>query len=246
MALHCLLIHGLGACSFDMQGIGQALAAAGLPVRLVTLPGHDSTEQAFIQARYDQWREHVLHEYDLLAAQGAVLLVGFSLGGLLALDVAQARQPAGIVCIAAPVMLYSWHPFFMPDWRLPLAPLLQKVLPVVRRKGRTDAARRIAPWQGHETLHVTAHLVGMMQAQKRIRAGLGNITAPALIWQAKGDMTCRAYNAFYLAQHLGSSTVTLKLITLHQEGAGHHLLPTHSESAALVAASVRDFALSLA
>lgn len=246
MALHCLLVHGLGACPFDMQGIGQALAAAGLPTRLPTLPGHGGSEEAFIRSRYEQWREHVLHEYDDLAAQGSVLLVGFSLGGLLALDVAQARQPAGIVCIAAPVLLYSWHPFFMPDWRLPFAPLLQRVLPVVRRKGRSEAARRIAPWQGHETLHVTAHLVGMMQAQKRVRAGLGSIVAPALLWQARGDMTCRAYNAQYLAQHLGSDDITLRLVSLHDMGAGHHLLPTHYESAALVAASVRDFALRLA
>ena len=243
MTLQCMLTHGLGGSPFEMAGIAAALEKAGLEAHLLTLPGHAASEDAFMRVSYADWRAYMLAEHARLARRGPVLAVGFSLGGLLSLDVAESVPLAGVVTLAAPVYLYCWHPLFMLDWRLPLAGLLHHALPVLRGQARSAEAQAIAPWRGYEGLTVTRHVADMMTAQRRVRAGLRSITAPALLWQARGDATCRAWNALYLAGHLGSAEVTLRMVDIQETRAGQHLLPTHRETRDAVAASVCDFAL---
>lgn len=246
MDLQCILLHGLGGSPFEMEGLATELEHAGLAVHVLTLPGHAATEADFIRVSYADWQNFVFAECQRIRRQGPLLLVGFSLGGLLSLDVAEHMPLTGLVTLAAPVYLYCWHPFFMLDWRLPFARILQRLCPTIRKQQCDSTAREIAPWHGYEGLTVTHHIVDMLAAQRRVRSRLHQIQAPALLWQARGDMTCRAWNAQYLAQHLGSKDVTLRLIDIQERRAGHHLLPTHRETRDLVAASVRDFALRIA
>lgn len=247
--LQCMLIHGLGGTPLEMRYIAAALEAAGLETHSLTLPGHDARVTDYLRVSYADWREHVLAEHARLAARGPVLSVGFSLGGLLTLDLAEQVAEhcplAGMALLAAPVRLFSWHPFFMVDWRLPFAGLVRRLMPVVHYPARSEEQQAVAPWRGYDGITVTRHVADMLAAMRRVRAGLGRITAPALIWQARGDMTCRAWNAFHIARRLGSADVTLRLVDIRNRQAGHHLLPTHVETREPVAASVRDFAVRL-
>lgn len=147
----CLLIHGLGGTAFDLEWVAKTLSAAGIAAQRVTLPGHDSTVEAYGAARFAHWAEHVEHAYAALAAQGKRgIVVGFSLGGILALHLAQRFAVAGVVTLAAPMYLYKIFPYFTADPRLCIFPLLARWRKVEYHAPRSALARDIAPWQGHE------------------------------------------------------------------------------------------------
>lgn len=245
MTIQCILVHGLGGSPYEMERISEVLSKTGFSTHMLTLPGHNSSEQDFLRVSYEDWREHVFQKYDEAAAKGPVILVGFSLGGILALDTAENRNPAGVALLATPLYLYSWVPFFMLDWRLPFASILHKFIPVLRHPPRNFESKQIAPWHGYEEITVTKHITDMMTAQKRIRNEISRIKSPMFICQARKDMTCRAWNALWLAGHAGSKNITLRMLDIQDTTAGHHLLPTHRETKETVASEVTRFALNI-
>lgn len=243
MPLSCLLLHGLGGTPFEMEPLAVALEKAGCSVHLSTLPGHGGTLEDYGIARFSQWTAHVENEYRMLEERGApVLVAGFSLGGILALHLAQRCAPVGVIALAAPVFLFRFFPWFVPDWRLCMLPLLARLRPVIRMPPRRPEARKIAPWQGHETVMFPAQVLDLLRGAAAVRRGLGRVRAPLLIMQARGDKTCHPYNAWYIASHVASQDVAVRLLDIRERRAGHHLITTHRETRVTVARASAAFA----
>ena len=243
MELSCLLLHGLGGTPFEMEPLAVALRDAGCSVRLSVLPGHGSTVDAYGAARFRDWTGHAEAEYRALEAEGApVLVAGFSLGGILALHLAQHFTPAGVAALAAPVFLFRFFPWFVSDWRLCVLPLLARAYPRLSMPPRQPEAREIAPWRGHEEVIFPAQIGDLMRGAAVVRRGLGRVRAPLLLVQARGDRTCHPYNSWYIASRAASRDVTLRLLDIREQRAGHHLITTHRETRAAVARAVALFA----
>ncbi len=49
--LGCLLVHGFTGAPDEMRPLGEALAAAGFPVRAVRLPGHGTSVDDLARTR---------------------------------------------------------------------------------------------------------------------------------------------------------------------------------------------------
>ncbi len=99
-----LLIHDLGATPYVMRDLGLRLARACYLVRAILLPGHGGVPGDLLDVDDQAWRAAVRQGVASFAGRAAeVTLVGFGLGGTLALDYALAEPP--LVPIAALVLL---------------------------------------------------------------------------------------------------------------------------------------------
>lgn len=249
--MRCLLLHGIAGSPFEMRLPAQALEAAGFAAHTPALPGHGGSEEAYLAADFAQWRAFARAEYVRLSAREPVLLAGYSLGGILALDLAvgaarhELPPPAGILALATPLFLHKWHPFFMADPHFLFLPLQARLRPVLRLPPRSAASRAEAPWQGHERICSLRHFLQIERALPAIRAGLPLIRAPLCIVQLRSDKSCHPYNALYLARRSGSALTHLHLLRVNSPRGGH-LPTTHQESRERVAALAAAFAREVA
>lgn len=249
--MRCLVLHGLAGSPFEVRPVADALEAAGHVAVCPVLPGHAASEAEYLASSYAEWLDCARAAYLDQCSSGPVLLAGYSLGGLLALDIAaeaaegRLLAPAGLLLLATPLFLWRMHPFFIADWRMALLPLWRRLQPARRVPPRSAASRAVAPWQGHETLCSYRHLQQLAQAQKRVRAALGNICAPLCAVQLYSDGVCPPFNSSFLVEHCGATDARLHLLRATSPHGGH-LPTTHVESRERVAAIAVTFASEVA
>jgi carboxylesterase len=115
-----------------MAFLGDRLADAGLAVSIPRLPGHGTNGSDFMETGWRDWLRAAIDAHlELAASHPRVHIVGFSMGGLLAIILA-SRFPVARLCLVAPGVEIS-NPF------LPLAPILA---PFMRRMRWPDAVPR--------------------------------------------------------------------------------------------------------
>ena len=231
--------------------MAEALEAAGHVAVCPVLPGHAASEAEYLASSYAQWLDCARRAYLDQCSSGPALLAGYSLGGLLALDIAaeaaggRLPAPAGLLLLATPLFLWRLHPLFLADWRMPLLPLWSRLQPVRRVPPRSAASRAAAPWQGHETLCSYRHLQQLALAQKRVRAALGGISVPLCAVQLYSDGVCPPFNSSFLVEQCGAADVRLHLLRVTSPHGGH-LPTTHVESRERVASIAVAFASEVA
>jgi carboxylesterase len=127
-----LVLHGFTGWPGEMAFLGDRLAGAGLAVSIPRLPGHGTNGRDFMQTGWRDWLRASVDAYlELAAGNPRVHVVGFSMGGLLAILLA-ARFPVARLCLVAPGVRVN-NPL------LPFAPLLA---PFMRRMRWPDAVAR--------------------------------------------------------------------------------------------------------
>jgi carboxylesterase len=121
-----LVCHGFTGSPRTIRPWAEHLAAAGLTVRAPRLPGHGTTWQDLNRTGWQDWFGVVEGAFDELSGRcEQVFVVGLSMGGCLALRLAQVKGGTvrGLVVV---------NPSLAPDTRLfMLAPVLKHVLPSV-------------------------------------------------------------------------------------------------------------------
>ncbi len=246
-----LLFHGLAGTPFEIAPVAAELERAGMPAHTPLLPGHGAGKDAYLAASFAQWRAFAHAEYRRLSAAGPLLLGGYSLGGILALDLAETAAgeglapPLGLLLLATPLWFSAWRPGLRlqgpGSWRFRLLPLAALRRPGLSLPPRSPAARATAPWRGHETVCCLRHFAEMDAALRGIRRRLGRIRAPLCIIQLRHDASCPPGHAAWLLAHCGSGDAQLHLLRTESPHGGH-LPATHAESRERVAALCRAFA----
>lgn len=99
-----LVVHGFTGSPSSMRPIADALAKAGHTVTLPRLPGHGTTVKDMITTGWKDWTGEVESAYQsLLSKCESVVVIGLSMGGALALDLATKHpEITGVVAINAP------------------------------------------------------------------------------------------------------------------------------------------------
>ncbi|HEX8952534.1 MAG TPA: alpha/beta fold hydrolase, partial [Polyangia bacterium] len=105
-----LVVHGFTGSPFEMRLLGEDLAGRGFAVDGVKLAGHAGTTSELAQTTWHDWYRSASDAVDRLRARvgGArVAVVGLSMGGLLALELARQRRGdlAAICVMSAPLWL---------------------------------------------------------------------------------------------------------------------------------------------
>ena len=145
-----LLIHGFGGSPVSVDPWAQALHGEGFTVSVPRLPGHGSSWIDLNKTTYDQWFAEVNKEFTRLQSEcQRIFVAGFSMGGALALRLAQIRgsEIEGLLLVN-PVV----H-----DHRkiMKLVPLLRWITPSLKG-GPTDVAAANPPLHSYRRIALKA------------------------------------------------------------------------------------------
>jgi len=121
-----VLLHGLTDSPYSMLSTAQTLVGAGYNVVVPRMPGHGFAVGGLLQARWEDWaaavRIAIRHAMELQGSDQALLLVGYSNGGLMAVDyalqcdeIADLPCPDGLVLLSPAIavsplaIVTNWH-----------------------------------------------------------------------------------------------------------------------------------------
>jgi alpha-beta hydrolase superfamily lysophospholipase len=130
-----VLLHGLTDSPYSMLSTAQTLVGAGFDVVVPRMPGHGFAVGGLLQARWEDWtaavRIAVRHAVELREGDQPLLLVGYSNGGLMAVDYALRCDeiedlpcPDGLILLSPAIAItslaaasnwhsaFSWIPFY--------------------------------------------------------------------------------------------------------------------------------------
>lgn len=206
-----LCLHGLTGTPYEVRPLAEALASRGVRACGPVLPGHNETPERLARVPHTAWLDAARSQ--LLALRGAserVFLVGLSMGGLLALDLAAAEPVDGLVTIGTPLRLH--HPLAR---LIPLAKYLIPMLPKPHGSDIRDAAAR-ERHPSYEQMPLRA-LHELQRLQARVCRRLPRVTAPILVAHGAHDRTASPNDARRIHAQVGSAIRELVFF----ESSGH-------------------------
>lgn len=178
-----LLCHGFTGSPQSLRPWAEDHAARGWEVELPLLPGHATTEQELAATTWQDWYGTVREAALALSAQhGPIAVGGLSMGGALALALAEDEELRGRIAAVVAVN---------PGMTLPaLANVAELIAPVVRTMPGigSDIAREGASEEAYARLPVRA--VGQLRRLfRRTRRQLGAVEVPLLLATSRTDHT---------------------------------------------------------
>jgi carboxylesterase len=179
-ATGALLCHGFTGSPQSLRPWADYLAEAGLSVSLPRLPGHGTVFEDLARTRWEDWYAEVDRAFDELQAHAdEIFVMGLSMGGCLALRLAELRGPAvsGLVLV---------NPSVTGDTPLlALAPVLKFVLPSLKGIG-SDIKKEEVTENSYDRFPVKAvdSLRGLWRATQ---AQLSDVTQPVLVYHSTED-----------------------------------------------------------
>ena len=104
----CLVVHGFTGAPAEMHWFGEQLAGHGYSVLGVRLFAHATRLEDMRRARPQDWLASVEDGYHLLRGLSeSIVVMGLSLGGILALHTASRLPVAGVVAMSTPYVIKS-------------------------------------------------------------------------------------------------------------------------------------------
>ncbi|MCZ2824776.1 MULTISPECIES: alpha/beta hydrolase [unclassified Modestobacter] len=225
-AVGVLLCHGFTSTPQSLRLWGEHLAAAGFTVRCPLLPGHGTRWQDANASTEEDWYQELSAALDDLRARcGWVVVAGLSMGGALALRLAQRRPDD----VAALVLV---NPSLLTERRdARLLPLLARLTPAwapvagdIKKPGSVELAYPRLP---------TRAALGLRRLWTAVRADLGAVRAPLLVFRSVTDHVVEPASTRVLLAGVGSTDTTEVL--LHESW---HVATLDNDATMLFARSV--------
>lgn len=192
----CLLIHGFTSTPGEMRLIGEALAQAGFTTNGILLAGHGTRPEDLLDISYEDWIESAQQGISQLKKYcKTIVVIGHSMGGLLALQMAARNKIDGVVTIAAALK--------PTNSRVNLAWLYKYF------KTYTSLPTQESPAEwGRYLLHYPYFPVSAAAELRKLavhtKSILPQITTKALIIQTRDDQTVRPESAEIIARKISS------------------------------------------
>lgn len=243
-----LLLHGFSGTPFEVQPLAAALRQQGYLCATPLLHGHGRGVRALAHSTAEDWlrsaERALLDLYDELLQQGPdprLAVVGLSMGGVLALRLAQLYPPLvrALGVLAAPVFLFGAQERMIRA--LGRGPGAYLAVPKLfgsdvrdREARRQNPATRAMPLRA---------LVSMVDLIAAVRQTLPSVTQPTLLAHGAHDKTVPPACLGELAGRLGTPRADLHVLWLSESG---HLLPIDVEREVLCREVERHLARYLA
>jgi carboxylesterase len=196
-----LLCHGFTGTPQSLRPWGEYLADRGYSVRIPLLPGHGTTWQEMNQTRWEDWYAAVDAAFrELHEASERVVVCGLSMGGALALQLAQGHGPriSGLVLVN-PAVKFE-------DPRTLLLPVLKHVVGSlgaigndIKKPGVTELAYTRTPLKA-------AH--SQLVAWQSVVRDLPEVTQPVLLLRSPQDHVVPASSSALILSRISSLDVT--------------------------------------
>lgn len=244
-----LLIHGFMGTPEEMRPLANALSARGYQTVAPLLPGFGRELNRINDVGHDDWIGAASREWDSLHSAGrANLLIGHSMGGAIAMEIA-ARRPPDKLILLAPL----WR-MMGGNWSVALLPVLKHVFRRAQPFAQIDFSdpkvrglfelavpgidlddRTVQESLRNDASISTATLDELRRVARAAGKQAGRITADTLVIQGTVDYTVRARDTRSLASRLGPNTRLMEVET------GHLVLDPDSATWPLVRDSILDF-----
>jgi carboxylesterase len=208
-----LCLHGMTGTPFEVRTVGEALAGVGYSVEVPLLAGHGGTLRDLASSQWPDWlasAERAMEQVRRHVGDRPIAIVGFSMGGLLALRLAHLYpdRVAALVIMAAPLRM---RPFQTRGVRaLCRLPVDFKSYPfacIPKLKGSdvSDVEMRDAnPSLRAFPISAVTSLFDLMDS---VRPDLPNVRAPTLVIHGRQDHTVPMEDSLELTGSLGSEVI---------------------------------------
>ena len=243
--LGVLLIHGFTGSPFELHLLARHVHAAGYHCALPLLAGHHDSLSTLSATRWPDWLAsaedalHALHRQIAATTDQAprIAVVGLSMGGLLALDLARRYPPllaagtstsgrpeiVALSTLATPLFLHARNQQAIR--RLARLPGLRRL--AVPKLFGGDIREAVRPRLPLKPLGMPiVCLDSLLDLMVHVRAGLSEVRQPALLMHGIHDHTVPYACLAELARSLGTAATQLRTCALPQS---YHLLPLDLE-----------------
>lgn len=203
-----IVVHGFGGTINEIEPLCKKLKILGYPVITPVLTGHNGSKKEFKKATYKEWIEDVEEAYLSLNKKcDEIILIGFSMGGLIALQVARKYKVKSIITLNTPIFLIGIRAFLikvMSDFLYFRTKNIKKYFKTMKR------------------IPINAYL-NFTHLLKDTKNTLHEIECDILITQAYQDDVVHCRSANFLHDHVKSQNKKLmfyhkcKHILLHSE-----------------------------
>lgn len=196
-----LLLHGFTGSPSSMRPWAEHLHDDGMTVSVPRLPGHGTTWQELNRTSWQAWYDEAVRAFDEVRGNcSAVFVTGLSMGGCLALRLAEERgdEVAGLVLVNPAVT--------SADRRLVATPVLKHL--VGSAKGITSDIKKPGVVEdGYDRVPLRA--LDSMRSMWRITAeALPTVSAPLLLFRSSVDHVVDPSSAQVITQRVSSPDVT--------------------------------------
>jgi len=216
----CLIIHGFGGNYDEIRPLANRLKNMGYKVVCPALAGHTGRRSDLKKASHADWilsTERSL--LDLTSRCRSVYIIGFSMGGLIAFNLALKHNVAGIVTINTPI--YYWD--------------VRKILSNIAKSLTGGGFVPIRRYLRATVKFPLRALICFRILLTRTKPLINDITCPVLITQGLDDDTTRRDSARYIFNSISSEVKRIK----YYKNAGHLML--HSPAAGEVIRDIEGF-----
>jgi carboxylesterase len=176
-----LVLHGFTGNPQSMRGLALALADAGFTVEMPLLPGHGTDIADMVPTRWPEWCEAAEDAFTALAARcDAVVVVGLSMGGSLAVWLAEHHPEVAALSVVNPLVTppdAATTGFIeaMIEGGDEIAPGIGSDIAM---EGAVEAAYPGLPLQA---------ALSLFEGVEEVEAKLGSVTCPVLVFTSKQD-----------------------------------------------------------
>ncbi len=198
----CLLIHGLGGGIHEVEPLVAPLEAKGFEVACPVLEGHSGPVPRLHNIQFREWilsAERALLK--LVQSCEKIYIVGFAMGGLIAIELAMRYKISAIVFVNTPV--YNRY-------------LLANMV-----SGRTKRESYISGRNFSSPVPLPVSVIKVFrQLLNKVKPMIAQLKMPVMIAQSDDDQAARRHSASYLMSHTHS---VVKQPSYYETG-GHQLL----------------------
>lgn len=219
-----LLIHGFGGNIGEVLPLYEYLREHEYRVECPVLKGHTGRRRDLRGVKYHDWiksaEESLLslsEEYD------CIYVIGFSMGGLIAINLAVKYEVDAVITINTPIYYWDFKRIFL------------NIIGDFQKR-RSSSLRRYAKSSGRFPFSA---LINFRLLLQRTKPKIKDLNCPFLVLQALDDDTVRKDSASYIYRNLVSTEKNLK----YYENGGHQIL--RSPAAGRVIADIEEFNINL-
>jgi carboxylesterase len=198
-----LLCHGFTGSPQTLRPWAEYLAQAGLTVSLPRLPGHGTTWQELARTSTADWYAEAARAFEELRGKAdEIFVMGLSMGGCLALRLAELRGPAirGLVVV---------NPSIAADSKIfLLAPVIKLLVPSVKGIA-SDIKKAGAHELGYDRVPVKAAAT-LPRLWKDTQAQLDQVSQPVLVYHSTEDHVVGPKSLQLLREALPADQLTVR------------------------------------